>query len=199
MTLNGLQRWMKGHKANNEWWVSIGSEVQDRLMSLAEISKLKEKHPTDKISVLHKSKEQCEDPEWIPFKLDAVVQTDVETYLDSSAYISAELQDLTIEEAPESISDGDESTTVQMSQDFVESIQSQLSEVRSVVEDLKAEVAALCDLGETLKQASMDAKLVLEERESFIGGGEISFFEIEQSDAIEQTDLGTSGGTLIAM
>ncbi|WOO42144.1 hypothetical protein [Rubellicoccus peritrichatus] len=61
---------------------------------------------------------------------------------------------------------------VEISQELAESVQSVLSDVRSEVENLKTELAALRDLAEMLKQPLTEAKRFLAEHDSLLDASE---------------------------
>lgn len=68
MTLNELQKWMLNNDVSDSWWVAIDGEVLDNLMALPDVGKIKDQHPVALVAVLHESKADDEDPEWIPFQ-----------------------------------------------------------------------------------------------------------------------------------
>lgn len=71
MTLNELQRWILSHDQEDTWWVAIDGEVLDNLMALPDVGKVKDQNPDNEISVLHASKAEDEDAEWIIFEKEA--------------------------------------------------------------------------------------------------------------------------------
>ncbi|QYY35931.1 hypothetical protein [Ruficoccus sp. ZRK36] len=68
MTLNELQRWILNHNQEDTWWVAIDGEVLDNLMALPDVGKVKDQNPDNEISVLHATKAEDEDAEWIIFE-----------------------------------------------------------------------------------------------------------------------------------
>lgn len=71
MTLNELQRWIISNDHQDSWWVAIDGEVSDNLFALADISKLKDQYPNAQISVLHETKANEENAEWILFEKES--------------------------------------------------------------------------------------------------------------------------------
>lgn len=59
---------MLGNDVNDSWWVAIDGEVLDNLLSLPDVGKIKDQHPAAQVSVLHESKADQEEAEWIPFE-----------------------------------------------------------------------------------------------------------------------------------
>lgn len=68
MTLQEFQSSILSNDQPDSWWVAIDGEVQDDLMTLPDISRLKEHHPLTRISLLHVSKSEEENAEWELFE-----------------------------------------------------------------------------------------------------------------------------------
>jgi|GEM_PF-4291325 len=71
MTLKEFQAWIINHDQQDSWWVAIDGEVQDDLMVLPDVNRLKTHHPLAKISLLHVSKSEEENAEWETFESDS--------------------------------------------------------------------------------------------------------------------------------
>lgn len=56
----------------DEWWVSVGSEVQDKLMTLDQVADLEYEFPGQIISLMHPSAVDNDNSEWIEFEFEGI-------------------------------------------------------------------------------------------------------------------------------
>jgi len=183
---------MLNHDEEDSWWVAIDGEVQDNMGSLPDVSKIKEQHGSAQVSVLHASKAEDEDAEWIIFERDpaefklardrAVGKGGVKVAI--SPFSSPQAVDSTnhsaAAERAESLPIGDLSN-INSVEEFVQ--------LREEVLALRDEVEALKSLADELKQPILEAHQVLEEREKFLEISENSLFDKAQKQEVLQTEL----------
>ena len=67
MILKDFQAWIITNDQQDVWWVAIDGDIQDDLMALPDVNRLKAHHPLAKICLLHLSKSEDEGAEWETF------------------------------------------------------------------------------------------------------------------------------------
>ncbi|MGE9295829.1 MAG: hypothetical protein ACQKBV_06040 [Puniceicoccales bacterium] len=189
MTLKELQQWMLKHDEEDSWWVAIDGEVQDNLVSLPDVSKVKEQNAAAQVSVLHISNAEDEDAEWIIFERDPAEFKLAKDKSGGKGGIKVALAPFSapnkVEQVPEPLEVAEPqapiSGDIASNEDFIS--------LREEVANLRAEVETLRNLADELKQPIMEAHQVLEEREKFLEISENSLFDKAQKQEVLQTEL----------
>lgn len=199
MTLNELQRWMLSHEVEDSWWAAVDGEVLDSLMSLPDISKLKEQRPNSQISVLHESKSEDEEAQWTVFERDAPKKIKIVSdsrfgtmRIRSDKGDSAESEPDEPASKPETQPSGiaaEASSAPAFDSKLIDGLKNDIELLKRQIALLKKEVGALKNLGEDLKRPLMEAKQMLDEREQFLEESENSLFEKAQNQEVLQTEL----------
>lgn len=171
-------------EAEDLWWVAVDGEIQDELVGLESVAKLKEMQITAQISVLHVSLAEDEDAEWIIFERDPSAfrlaadrskrsRTRAFRFNESEMETAAADNDA----APAQVPPGGGAS----SEEF-EALKSEVDALREELNELKT-------LADDLKQPIMEAKQVLEEREQFLEMSENSLFDKAQKQEVLSTEL----------
>ncbi|MEO0794985.1 MAG: hypothetical protein AAFX93_07480 [Verrucomicrobiota bacterium] len=190
MTLKELQQWMLKHDEEDSWWVAVDGEVQDNLVSLPDVSKVKEQHSTAQISVLHISRADDEDAEWIIYEVDPA---EFKLAKDKSGgNIKVSITPFSNPEGPEVAHEEpvvEEIPQAQAPTSGGIATTAEFLDLNQKVEELSSEVASLRELADELKKPIMEAHQVLEEREKFLEISENSLFDKAQKQEVLQTEL----------
>ncbi len=178
MILKELQRWIIKHDAEDSWWVAVDGDIQDTVMSLPDISRFKDESGDRQVSVLHVSKAEDKNAEWLIFEQDEprvarlapkVVQKTVATRVVSAPVVEFETARVAVEKA-------------KVDPDII-------ADLRRQMESLARQVKQFQALVDDLKQPIVEARKVLEERENFLEIGETALFEKAQKQEVLQTEL----------
>lgn len=187
MTLKELQQWMLNHDEEDSWWVAIDGEVQDNLASLPDVSKAKEQNARAQVSVLHVSKADDEDAEWIIFESDPTTFKLAKDKKPGAMKVPVSAQP----EAPvipfEDPAEKEEPLPARNSGGLAST--EAYAQLEAEVAELREEVAELRQLADELKQPILEAHQVLEEREKFLEISENSLFDKAQKQEVLQTEL----------
>ena len=161
MTLKELQRWILKHDEEDFWWVALDGEVSDTVMALPDVSRLSEQFPDQQVTVLHVSKAEDENAEWIIFERMEIKGVRVD------AVEAPTNQPISMPSAS-----GAE----------VASLKEQITSLRAEFESFKAMI-------DELKEPIDEARKVLDERENFLEIGETALFDKAQKQEVLQTEL----------
>lgn len=189
MTLKELQQWMLNHDEEDSWWVAIDGEVQDNLVSLPDVSKIKEQGGAAQISVLHISNAEDEDAEWIIFERDpsefklAKDKKGGPLRVPGGPQSSPEVVEFEEEEHEEEAEPPPPPTSGGIADTEV------FQAMREEIIALREEVESLKSLATELKKPILEAHQVLEEREKFLEISENSLFDKAQKQEVLQTEL----------
>lgn len=159
MTLKELQRWILKNDEEDFWWVALDGDVNDNIMALPDVSRFKEEYPDNQVTVLHVSRAEDEDAEWIIFE-----------QADEAEVKSSKTTEFPVLAKP------------QVSNEEVESLKADLKALR-------AEFASFKSMIDDLKQPIEEARKVLDERENFLEIGETALFDKAQKQEVLQTEL----------
>lgn len=163
MTSKELQRWILKNDEEDLWWVALDGEVQDNVMSLPDVNRVKEANPDEQITVLHVSRAEDEDAEWIIFERVG----------------GREMR---------AVSSGE--TTAPMPVDAAPVVDSsEVEALRADLASLRTEFAEFRSMVDELKQPIEEARKVLDERENFLEIGETALFDKAQKQEVLQTEL----------
>lgn len=165
----------------DSWWVALGEEVQDELMSLSDIAKLKEENPNSKISILHESNTDDENAKWIPFQTTKSNKLKVVRDGDASGSKFVIRRDESGGGTAAGLSAADKAEFDKM--------KTELEELKSLTAVLKEEVEAMKTLADELKVPILEAKAILDERETFLEQSEASLFENAQEQEVLRAEL----------
>lgn len=192
MTLKELQRWILKTKEEDSWWVALDGAVEDNVMSLPDISKFKEQHPQQQVSILHVSKGNDESAEWIIFE-----RLDLKKIKMATSQTGAQFRigPKSNKPSPEP-AEHDDPAIVHMHDHPAMAESAEVIELRQEVDALKSELNALKttfasfkDMHDELKEPIVEAQKLLEERERFLEIGENALFDKAQKQEVMQTEL----------
>lgn len=207
MTLKEFQAWIISHDQQDSWWVAIDGEVQDDLMILPDVNRLKSHHPLAKVSLLHVSRSEEENAEWETFESEGPSDFTI-------SHINAGIDDTEENKSAKSQHTGlhnehlpSNSASDRARQFFQRQLKKNDSKIngsigekelasneefkklQEEVKELKKEVVAMQELMEDLKRPISEARAMLEEREQFLEMSENSLFEKAQKQEVLQTEL----------
>lgn len=207
MTLKEFQAWIINHDQQDSWWVAIDGEVQDDLMVLPDVNRLKAHHPLADLSLLHVSRSEDENAEWETFEAENAPE--LATAQGASLQISESASDelRSVSSAPSSLASKNKSNACDRARQFFQRqlkkddtqqdncVDSELASnsdfvtLQNEVRKLKKELAAMQAIVEELKYPVSEARAMLEEREQFLEMSENSLFEKAQKQEVLQTEL----------
>lgn len=185
MTLKELQRWILKNDEEDSWWVALDGEVQESVMSLPDVSKFKEQHTEHQVSLLHVSKAEDENAEWIIFERLDAKNIKIAGVGGSRQQFKVPTQTSSAQQTEEAPAQEPEPAAAPVDDELREEVAALRQELNIVKEEL-LELKALSD---EVKEPLSEARQILEEREKFLEIGENALFEKAQKQEVLQTEL----------
>ena len=212
MTLKNFQAWMINHDQPDSWWAAIDGEVQDDLMSLPDINRLKSQYPLAEVSVLHVSRSEEKNVNWEVFETSDIKSVDftkarkdiAKDKSNSTAPFSADEAQKTTDATKSNATDrarqffqrqlskGVRSVEVHRSSVLTEAdiaTNKSFLSLKKEVKELRNELTEIRAIIEELKEPVSEARAMLDEREKFLEMSENSLFEKAQKQEVTQTEL----------
>ena len=201
MKLKELQRWILKNDEEDSWWVAVDGSVLDNVMALPDISRFKEENLDRQVSVLHVSRAEDENAEWILFERLDPKKVKLAQPAGGGRYAVGPKPTVKVparadEPAPAPEEPSQSQATPQTEPVLAppptaesDSLKADIKALKGEILKVKAELNSFRGVVDELKQPILEAHKLLEERERFLEIGENALFDKAQKQEVLQTEL----------